>query len=449
MQAVFYSFSKRKNSTAAPSDGGRVYEITLKNGCSYLRPVFVISDNDFNYNYCSFNGRYYWVTDINAARNGMFEVSCVVDVLASWKDDILNTSAMIEYSASDYDLMISDRRLAIKNTSQRVFNFTVIHPKFTTRGSFLLGVINNIGGSAVKQGFTTIYQVDAGMLSEIADKFATAECLEGLLQEFTNPMDAIVFCRWCPMETGLSVFEGPVLIGTYDTGLTADILATRYLAVDVDVNIPWQTNDFTSVEPFTEGALYLPGVGVVPLSLSSIRSLSSLRVRVVIDTVSDGIFYSVSGSPGSFQYGNYIASYSGVINQSLPVASIQSDWTGILTGLADMGTSIATGNIPGTLGGLAESTLAAMKSSPKGSGGFSSGGSIDLGTEICIILTKHDTPMMPDDYRSLIGNACFKTRTIQGIVGYCKTNGFQVGGTMTETEKTQINGLLDGGVYIE
>lgn len=449
MQVTFFKFSKRRNSTATPSTGGDEKTVTLKNGCSFLSPTFLLSENTFDYNYCLFNGRYYWVTDITSVRNNLFEVQCSVDVLGSWKNDILQVSAYIAYSSSDYNLSLTDNRLPVEMESTRVFRASIITRNFNTVGSYLLGVINNIGGVQVKQGFTTIYHVDSGMISEIADKFATEDCLQGLMQTFASPMDAIVFCKWCPIQTGISVFEGPVLIGTYDTGLHADILATRYLSVDVDVTIPWQTSDFRSIEPYAHGCLYLPGVGVVPLSLSDIRGLDSLRVRVVIDVTTNAISYSVSAPPGSFQYGYYIATYSGIINQDIPVASIQSNWQGILSGLGDIAQNIVSGNPLGTVLGIAESTVAAMQTSPRGSGGFSSGSAIDLGTEIMCIITQHSTPMAPSDYRDFMGNVCGRVRQINGLSGYCQTDGFQVSGDMTETEKTEINSMMDGGVYIE
>ena len=68
MQAIFYSFSKRKNSTAIPTDAGTEIEIKLKNGCSFLSPVFLLQSESFEYNYCKFNERFYWVNDIVSVR---------------------------------------------------------------------------------------------------------------------------------------------------------------------------------------------------------------------------------------------------------------------------------------------------------------------------------------------------------------------------------------------
>ena len=114
MQAEFYKFSKRKNSTAVPSGSGLEVELTLKNGTSILQPTFLLSADIAEYNYCHFNGRYYWINDITSVRNGLWEVQCRVDVLASWKSEIMETSAFVQYSTSDNDQNITDSRNAVK-----------------------------------------------------------------------------------------------------------------------------------------------------------------------------------------------------------------------------------------------------------------------------------------------------------------------------------------------
>ena len=66
-----YSFAKRKNSTAQPSGGSQI-DVMLKDGTSLLAPVFLLNTASVSFNYCSFEGRYYFVTDIKSINNGLW-----------------------------------------------------------------------------------------------------------------------------------------------------------------------------------------------------------------------------------------------------------------------------------------------------------------------------------------------------------------------------------------
>lgn len=87
---VYNNFPKKKNSTLQPS-GGTVYNITLKNPCSTINPVFLIDGVNLQANYCKWNGRYYYIDNIVLRNNNVYELHCSVDVLASWRSNILST----------------------------------------------------------------------------------------------------------------------------------------------------------------------------------------------------------------------------------------------------------------------------------------------------------------------------------------------------------------------
>ena len=162
MQAIFYSFSKRKNSTAIPVDTGTEIEIKLKNGCSFLSPVFLLQTDTFDYNYCKFNERFYWVNDVVSIRDSLFEVHCSVDVLGTWKESIKDTTAMVEYSASDTDQNINDPRNVV--TVQKSRTATNVYPEeFDEGGSFIMCTMSGSASDAVAESFSTLYGLNAGI----------------------------------------------------------------------------------------------------------------------------------------------------------------------------------------------------------------------------------------------------------------------------------------------
>ena len=113
-----YNVGKRKNSTLVPTNGLKA-ELVLKSGTSLLDPVLLLHDSHKPViSEVWFEGRYYFVNDIVSVRNDLWELHCKVDVLATYKANILATPAFVLYdSAANTEL--TDGRLSI-NTAQTV-----------------------------------------------------------------------------------------------------------------------------------------------------------------------------------------------------------------------------------------------------------------------------------------------------------------------------------------
>lgn len=86
---------------------------TLKDGTSIIDPVIIVSsllETVRNCNYIEipeFN-RKYFVNNIKSIRNGLVELSCHVDVLESFKDEILSNRALIRRSENNWNLYLDD-----------------------------------------------------------------------------------------------------------------------------------------------------------------------------------------------------------------------------------------------------------------------------------------------------------------------------------------------------
>ena len=114
----FGTFSKKINSTKQPTneltDARSVY---LKDSTSEDMPTFVLSGDLFDYNYCSWGNRYYFINDIRSVHNNMTEIDCVLDVLATYKTEILSGTYFVSYSSSQGNAWLADTRIPVlKNT---------------------------------------------------------------------------------------------------------------------------------------------------------------------------------------------------------------------------------------------------------------------------------------------------------------------------------------------
>lgn len=125
--------SKRINSTSQ-SFSGTSLSCKLKLPCSMQRPTFEVSGLTKGnlYNYCSFEGRYYWIDDITYITNDIQLVQCHLDPLATYKSAIQSTSALVAYSNSSYwNQYVDDVRFSPEvwvGTSQKVVSLFPFEP---------------------------------------------------------------------------------------------------------------------------------------------------------------------------------------------------------------------------------------------------------------------------------------------------------------------------------
>lgn len=89
---------------------------TLKQETSIIDPIIAVEGNLSDYigaNYCTIPtfGRSYFINNIRSIRNGIFEISCHVDVLSSFKTQIRANSAIIHKSERNWNLYLNDGSL--------------------------------------------------------------------------------------------------------------------------------------------------------------------------------------------------------------------------------------------------------------------------------------------------------------------------------------------------
>ena len=92
--------------------GGTDFSCLLKDATSILKPVIEVSSSSnlsgFNYMYIADFGRYYFIDDIVSTHNNRWTISAHVDVLETYKTQILANSAVIRRQQSQYNLYLDD-----------------------------------------------------------------------------------------------------------------------------------------------------------------------------------------------------------------------------------------------------------------------------------------------------------------------------------------------------
>lgn len=112
MVVKLYKTSSQKNKLAKTiTNELTLPDVKLKGECSIEQPRLVISGlSDFTYNYLYIPSysRYYYITDIVILNNELVQIECGVDVLMSFKEQILSNKGTIERNEEIYNSMFID-----------------------------------------------------------------------------------------------------------------------------------------------------------------------------------------------------------------------------------------------------------------------------------------------------------------------------------------------------
>lgn len=102
MNITFYNNTSDKNVLNKTLINPLVLVGTLRESTSVIKPTITIEASTplVGYNYCYIPdfARYYFVVDVNSVRKNLWAVTLRVDVLMSFKEDILNTPCIIDHT---------------------------------------------------------------------------------------------------------------------------------------------------------------------------------------------------------------------------------------------------------------------------------------------------------------------------------------------------------------
>lgn len=471
ISALFFNFSKRKNSLKVPVDStGTTFSVTLKQPCSYQEPVLTLNNSGFSYNYAKFEGAYYFVSDVVSLRADLWEVHLSKDVLATYRAQILSSSAYILYDNVGNSEIV-DNRLAIK-TSRTVDSNAVSFPNLDVSGCYAVTVVG--------QGSTDLYLLD-NVYSLVSSTFLnnviqdmdevsgvpTPGTEEGSLlltlasQLYKNgsrlvqsgsALDAIKSCVWIPFPK--SLFWGntrEIKLGKFQTGVTGKYVGSgRCFAqlTQTSVSIPWQATDWRRNAPYTQVYLYVPFIGVISLPAAQLTSASVITIMGSVSPATGDLSINVLNDQ------QVLGSYGGNCGCQYPIGAsnaAQKTVVNTLIGAAATGVSAALGLGVGAaaLSGVAMAASSQIAGMPTSIGGLSSSAAMGLSTNIICFTSFHDTTVSPSSVAGAIGLPSFAVKTISSLSGYVQCHEFSLDAAAADGDRTAVNNLMNSGVFIE
>lgn len=463
---LYRGFSKRNKSTKqVPNTVTSVTkDLYLKDSCDKIHPMFFLSDTA-DYDYLKAWGWYYFIDGVKYDINGAQYITCSLDVYATWKTQILNTTAYVYLSSSDYDTLIPDERIsekvAVNTDPPDYINHKIIDSVFQKAArTYVITTINSNYGLSTYFMNKTTYEI------VIADIIARANSIwSSITLNMADVLQSIVSIYEIPIN--ITTLQEYNIIGSTEEGVwigdlslaAANPDAKGYRMIDshmsdgflFEISDYMNYTDFRKIEPYTKIKLGLPFVGIVPISIPEFiwHDKATVKVRIDINIMSLQIAYTIS----SFTTNQFVATYSTSFGREIPlgVSNLSQPYRGVMELIG--GTALTLSGNPVKLGAGIATAITGFNDVAKHGHSMVGAYQGNYGEysieEYYLLISETQTDIEPSDLTALYGRPCHKVRQISGLTGYCETRGFNIELDELKEIKDIINEGMDTGVYIE
>ena len=441
LELRLYSFSKKRNSTAVPSEGGTVVSVVLKKETSFNNPTFILEGGMPFATYAQLGFHYYFIDDIVSLRNDLWEIVCSIDVLATLRADILSTSAFIEYSAHGSNSIQDDR---IVPTSTTTNMSAVADVGISKSGAYLLSAVGRTGvttyvfatRSILNMVLNNIQNWSDNLFLGVQSDFEALVIAGKQLVSAGSAMSCIRDCRWIPF-TDLPLTSGGISFGLYDVPMQSFILTDVITEKSFDLAIPFTRSGFLRLQPYTEVCVYLPFVGNVVLNTPRFADSATLHINFSRNNQSGEIGYQLIVG------GETIGCYGGQTAVSVPVGVSNITPQSLVTSAA----SAIVGATYNPIGAVA--SAASLQPTVSAVGSIQGGAGAGLPGNISLSVVERGISGAVGNMGDVLGKPLFDTRIIGDRTGYVKTRGVSLGGNSRGALKQMVNDIMDSGAFLE
>lgn len=457
----FTTESKRENSTRQRTMS-TVHNCVLKNGCSLLYPTLLLElDTDTFPAYTGFKieDRYYNVTDIKSVRQNLFEISGEVDVLATYKSDIGNSTEYVTRAAGAYNPYVIDSKYpALADTDLASVYLTGLATD--QEGTYIVGIV---GTGNDNPSMVTYYAFNAYTFTELMLALFDENYLDGsipditleLQKELVNPFQYIVSCYWYPIPYSYFVSNGflaTVYFGWWTAQYTVDGGLNTVVAIQIPETIrvySWEETFnppkhpqnatrgiYLNDSPYTRYTLNCYSFGSIPLNPSPFVDGDAGVIEIDCD-VFTGIAQMYIACAGSrlhtsiSQFGvpiqinqNTANVIGGMISAFGGVAALVNGRIGILAGIG----SAIEGAFPQVQTNGANGSKVAFLQTPNIVGEFRN---------------------IADEDNTTMGRPLCAPRQINTLSGYIQCENVDIQLASTSAERNKVIDFMESGFFYE
>lgn len=496
---VWKNFSKRYNSTKLPT-GGTTVTVYLKDGTSIDNPTFILHEPDFEINYINAFNKYYFVDDIKSIHNNLIEITCHIDVLATYRSDISNVSLYIvrcsDSSKADYSIIDATYPISMvplicttKEITPDIFNSKTVGTGVKKPETVILTIKGSHGSQFVAMEFGNLAELGRALYNTAFNDQSSVwsqvgNIPSGFEKTFLDPFSYICEARLLPTQYFELLSTNPsyaIYLGywEYDDPDQTNIfsyLPDRKIYADY-VNITpdpvlFDSKLWLASNKFRKLFLTLPGVGTVQLDADKVLD-SNISVFITVDVVGC-VAYRV-------EYNGFTDFYTGKIGCNLAIHYSNAN-VGYMTGSATnvigdiiggAGTGAGIGAGAGSLiPGAGTAAGAAIGAIGGAIGGVIKGIASGLSNAQPLVITRsngadgsladflQNNKVILQDVRYDIGGMLapgqngYPASTVtllstiaNGSYVQCENASVSISGT--DKEKVELNNLLNSGFYWE
>lgn len=485
----FFKFSKRENSTALPDvTGGAVFQCTLKDNCSLNNPIIKLelrnSGGNFDpnmwpdYNYCWVKpwNKFFFVSDWTN-EHPLWAAHCTIDVLASHRSEILNSTQYVAYSSVSGGSWLADTRIPLLKSAVTSANVASMSSIFVSGGLYILSYIGRVGSGLVALGDASMQALinsiagsnddfDQDTVDRVTNYFGSTtpiyaeEAIYALTQVTTQndilgkaygtAPSCLRSCIYTPLKVPGSP-DTPIWLGNYETQVTGIGITGTPITGSVSINIPWQHSDWRRAV-CEQVYLYLPLVGMVSISADTVVNESTIIVDYSYTLTDATIAYKLTaGNQVIGTYGGSCAiNYPLGVNQQASAGQVMQS---VMAGVTQTVSAGITGNIGGVVAGIATTAYnaldTALTSHPSSVGGIGGGAGSGLRRDVICYTVNHDTVIAPSAMAATMGVPTMQPIQLSSASGYCQCVNAHVSANASLEELSAITAHLNSGFYIE
>lgn len=305
----FYKLKKADNSTKRPSGAPSSFSCSIKRGSGLINPhieldIGLAEAPLWNYCYISNFKRYYRITEWY--NDGPLWIgSCVVDELATYKDDIASTPLYALRASSEYDGRIVDGYYPAKTgcTQSKQAISTPWVGAGNILGTYVIGVV----GKNPEYGSLNYYAMNktafetllASLMDDTLFNDMTVDGIsKDMIKNIADPLQYIKSCVFIPITLN-NITGAPVRtikLWNWDISLTPALAAALQMTggspykqlTNITVSIPKHPQastrgSFLNQAPFSIYTLSFPPFGTIDIDTSVVNNITELTLKISID----------------------------------------------------------------------------------------------------------------------------------------------------------------------
>lgn len=457
MYVDFQIFSKRRNSTQIPTVWLKNFDCQLKQQTSIESPTLILStlnwDNEINYCYIRDFKRYYYISDVVYMTGNRVEVSCQMDYLATYRNEILAYKAFVIRTSNPryinsfiYDPLRSNETKILTQSSQ----YTDFNSPFSATGCYILRTVTN-GGSV--EGVSTYCLTDAQLTSVMAFMFTESNFKDVIsddtVKAFFNPFQYIVSLKWIPVSRSKIIndtVKTNVKFGWWNSGVSVSELA--YVGASFhtpSLNVPpGAYGDFRGYcSQFTQYSVYIPGVGNVDISPADAHE--PLYVSGELDIATGECDFYLTQNKYFSTGATIIGTYKTNLGVDIQIGQLASRLPGVVSGGVGAVTNLLSGNIGGATANAINAVQTYNSPTPSINGTQSSRWGIGSSHQVIVSCISYGTADSPDSF----GQPCYQNLTLSNLFNsYVQTGNASIIIKGFSEDANTVNSMLDSGVYL-